>query len=218
MFLNPYKFLFYTFIVSRDHTAEDEVIKKRDATLQRVEGRINMGLERQINAIVLYVRYLLNTEQKKTDFKPDDDVFAVADITGACRLVSRYIAKQGTKIKESIDGSNLIAVMTELGNRLYNTILNHIRSFVYNEPGGMLLLTDVKEYTRSIERWEVPSVTKKFDTLPGLINLLVVKPENLQQACVASTLADTDRNLINSFIQLRQDFRGGKRNLAGIFH
>ncbi|KAE9550703.1 hypothetical protein FO519_006086 [Halicephalobus sp. NKZ332] len=205
-----------TGISTAEPKTEDEVIKKRDATLQRVEGRINMGLERQINLIVLYVRYLLNTEQKKTDFRPDDDFFAVADITPACRSVSRYISKQGAKIKESIDGSNLVAVMTELGTRLYNTILNHIRSFVYNEPGGMLLLTDVKEYTRSIEKWEVSSVTKKFDALPGLINLLVVKPENLQQACVASTLADTDKNLVNSFIQLRHDFKGGKRNL-GLF-
>uniref|UniRef100_A0AC34PUP0 Exocyst complex component 5 n=1 Tax=Panagrolaimus sp. JU765 TaxID=591449 RepID=A0AC34PUP0_9BILA len=199
----------------KDTMAEDEVMKKRDATLHRVENRINMGLERQINAIVMYVRFVLNTEQKKTDFRPDNDFF---DITTACRLVSRYVAKQGSKIRESIDGSNFVAVMTDLGERLYSTILNHIRSFVYNEPGGMLLLTDVKEYIRSIENWGVPSVTKKFNALPGLINLLVVKPENLQQASAAPALADTDRNLVNSFIQLRHDFKGAKRNLGGIFH
>lgn len=122
--------------------------------------------------------------------------------------------------------------MTELGNRFYNTILNHIRSFTYNEPGGMLLLTDVKEYkfvslfpifllfiryfSNCIDSWGMPSISRKFEVLPALCNLLVVKPENLDQACAASTLAEIDRNLIQAFIQLRQNFKGTKRNL-GIF-
>uniref|UniRef100_A0A914YTC5 Exocyst complex component 5 n=1 Tax=Panagrolaimus superbus TaxID=310955 RepID=A0A914YTC5_9BILA len=187
----------------KETSLENEVIKKRDATLQHVENRINIGLERQINIIVMYVRFVLNTEQKKTDFRPDSDSFSITDISKACQIVSKYIKRQGDQIKQSVDGSNLTTIMSELGNRLYTTILNHIRSFTYNEPGGMLLLTDVKEYNL------------KF--LPALCNLLVVKPENLDQACAAPTLGDIDRNLIQSFIQLRQNIKGTKRNL-GIFN
>uniref|UniRef100_A0AC35FQM4 Exocyst complex component 5 n=1 Tax=Panagrolaimus sp. PS1159 TaxID=55785 RepID=A0AC35FQM4_9BILA len=196
---------------------QNEVIKKRDATLQHVENRINIGLERQINIIVMYVRFVLNTEQKKTDFRPDSDSFSITDISKACQIVSKYIKRQGDQIKQSVDGSNLTTIMSELGNRLYNTILNHIRSFTYNEPGGMLLLTDVKEYNNCIDSWGMPALSRKFEVLPPLCNLLVVKPENLDQACAAPTLGDTDRNLINSFIQLRQNFKGPKRNL-GIFN
>uniref|UniRef100_A0A7E4UZB6 Exocyst complex component 5 n=1 Tax=Panagrellus redivivus TaxID=6233 RepID=A0A7E4UZB6_PANRE len=202
----------------KDSTVEDSVITRRDMTLQHVENRVNMGLERQINVLVAYVRYILNTEQKKTDFKPDSDYFTVTDSSNACRIVTRYLAKQGEKIRESVDGSNLTAVMNELGTRLYNTILQHIQSFSYNEPGGMLLLTDVKEYNQCIERWELsPATRKQFEALPALSNLLVVKPENLEQARTAPTLSDFDPLLINRFISLRLDTREKKRNLGGIF-
>lgn len=62
----------------RETNVEEQVISKRDQTLRNVEGRINMGLERQINALVGYVRFLLNTEQKKSDFKPEDENRAIS--------------------------------------------------------------------------------------------------------------------------------------------
>lgn len=30
-------------------------------------------MERQLNVIILYVKWLLTTEQKKSDFKPEDE-------------------------------------------------------------------------------------------------------------------------------------------------
>lgn len=47
--------------------------KKRDDCLHSVEGRLNLGLERQLNALIGYVRFLLSSEQKKSDFRPDDE-------------------------------------------------------------------------------------------------------------------------------------------------
>lgn len=52
---------------------EDSIAKKKENTLRNVENRVNLGLERQINAIIGYVRFILNTVQKKTDFKPEDE-------------------------------------------------------------------------------------------------------------------------------------------------
>lgn len=49
------------------------VVKKRDQTLTNVENRINLGLERQINCIIGYARFILTNEQKKSDFKPEDE-------------------------------------------------------------------------------------------------------------------------------------------------
>lgn len=37
-----------------------------------------MGLDRQINTLVGYTRFLLNTEQKKSDFKPEDERQAIS--------------------------------------------------------------------------------------------------------------------------------------------
>lgn len=57
----------------RDTNAEELVMRRRDGTLAHIESQLNKGLERQLNAIVAYVRFLLNTEQKKADFRPEDE-------------------------------------------------------------------------------------------------------------------------------------------------
>jgi hypothetical protein len=48
---------------------------------------MNLGLERQINILVGYVRFLLNTEQKKTDFKPEDESQTMTGRTNVSFLV-----------------------------------------------------------------------------------------------------------------------------------
>lgn len=52
---------------------EEAVQKKRDQTLNNAEDRLNLGLERQLNIVQSYAKYILTVEQKKTDFKPEDE-------------------------------------------------------------------------------------------------------------------------------------------------
>lgn len=49
--------------------------------MRSVENRVNLGLERQINAIIGYIRFILNTEQKKTDFKPENENMQINTIS-----------------------------------------------------------------------------------------------------------------------------------------
>lgn len=56
-----------------DTPIKDICIKKRADCLRSVENRMNLGLERQLNAVVGYIRFLLTNEQRKTDFCPEDD-------------------------------------------------------------------------------------------------------------------------------------------------
>jgi recyclin-1 len=73
----------------RDSNVEEKVLAKRDETLRNVESRMNLGLERQINVIVSYVRFLLNTEQKKSDFKPEDENRAISAHSNVCQGIRR---------------------------------------------------------------------------------------------------------------------------------
>jgi hypothetical protein len=51
-----------------------------------VEERINLGVRRQLNAIIAYVKYILNTNQKKSDFKPEENNYEMSTI---CSNVSQ---------------------------------------------------------------------------------------------------------------------------------
>ncbi|VDO17300.1 unnamed protein product [Brugia timori] len=70
---------------------EDICTRKRVDCLRNVENRINLGLERQINAVVGYIRFLLTNEQKKTDFRPEDENQMVTAMSNVSFILVIYI-------------------------------------------------------------------------------------------------------------------------------
>ncbi|KAI1714258.1 exocyst complex component sec10 domain-containing protein [Ditylenchus destructor] len=197
----------------RETQLELPVQKRRDQTLGNTEERLNLGMERQLNAVIGYVRHVLQTEQKKADFRPEEDDLANMDISvmsPACSTVAKFLSRVVECMKDGLDGGNLTTILNELGDRLYNAILNHVRTFSYNTTGAMLLLCDINEYKKCVNNWGVREVYKKFESLHALANLLVVVPDNLSEACSSQLLANMDRQLVNSFVQLRHDYKSAK--------
>ncbi|CAD5227094.1 unnamed protein product [Bursaphelenchus xylophilus] len=189
----------------RDTSVQERICSERDRTLLNVESRINLGLERQINALVLYVRFLLSTEQKRSDFKPEDENRPITSMSKACALVVRYVQSMYDRIRESVDGKNLTAVLTEFGNGLYREVFNHIKSFNYNPTGALLLVCDINEYTKCVSEWHIPEVRRQFECLHAISNLMIVRPDNLVEAVAAASLTEIDKNDVFSFLKLRED-------------
>lgn len=50
-------------------------MQKKKFILEDIERKINNGLDRSLNAIVMWVKVYLQSEQKKNDFKPETDDF-----------------------------------------------------------------------------------------------------------------------------------------------
>lgn len=68
----------------RNTKIEDLVVKKRNKILTNVENRINSGLERQLNCVISYAKFVLSNEQKKSDFKPEDesrDIYVMSKVS-----------------------------------------------------------------------------------------------------------------------------------------
>ncbi|MCP9260594.1 Exocyst complex component 5 [Dirofilaria immitis] len=150
----------------------DVCTRKRADCLCNVESRINLGLERQLNA--------------------------------ACALVVKYLSSEVQVIRDSLDGNNLTTLMLELGRRFYKVLLTHIYQFTYNSQGAMLLLCDINEYRKCVLGWKIPEIGEQFEALHALANLLVVVPENLNEACLSQLLFHTASNgLSNSQITLK---------------
>lgn len=53
-------------------------MQKKNVTLEQLESKLDAGLERSLSIIVSWVKLYLQTEQKKTDFKPEGDVDTLA--------------------------------------------------------------------------------------------------------------------------------------------
>lgn len=185
-----------------------DCLQKKKYLLEQIEFKLDTGLDRSINAIVGWVKIYLQTEQKKTDFKPETDLDTLA--SPACLAVVQYVGSMVERIRDSVDGKNVEALMTEFGARFHRVIYEHLQQFQYNSAGAMCAICDVNEYRKCVKEFKVPLVNTLFDTLHALCNLLLVKPENLKQVCTGDQLAGLDRSILLNFIQLRSDYKTQK--------
>ncbi|XP_078314099.1 exocyst complex component 5-like [Crassostrea virginica] len=183
--------------------------KKRDLRDQ-MESKIDSGLDRTLTAITGYVKYMLGAEQKKTDFKPDDDSAMLAMVSPACSKVAKFINGIHKNIRDSLDGKNVDVVLSELGVRLHRVLFEHLQQFQYNSLGAMLVICDVNEYRKCMKEFKIPMVSDLFEKLHALCNLLVVVPENLKEVCSGESLTGLDKSVLQAFIQLRTDYKTSK--------
>uniref|UniRef100_A0A8C4R944 Exocyst complex component 5 n=1 Tax=Eptatretus burgeri TaxID=7764 RepID=A0A8C4R944_EPTBU len=166
-----------------------------------------MPLIRTLNCMVGQMKQILNAEQRKTDFRPEDEGRVINQYTTACAKVCTYVRHQVERVRRSMDGKNVEAVLTELGLRFHRLIFEHLQQFVYSSNGGMLAICDLNEYRKSADDFQIPLVVQLFDSLHALCNLLVVAPDNLKQMCSGEQLTALDRNVLHAFVQLRVDYK-----------
>ncbi|KAL7992769.1 hypothetical protein Chor_017025 [Crotalus horridus] len=200
-------------LVSSSPKLSECLQKKKDIT-EQMEVKLDMGIDRQIrmtlNCMVGQMKHILAAEQKKTDFKPEDENNVLIQYTNACAKVCAYVRKQLEKIRNSMDGKNVESVLMEFGVRFHRLIYEHLQQYSYSCMGGMLAICDVAEYRKCAKEFKVALVLQLFDTLHSLCNLLVVAPDNLKQVCSGEQLAILEKNILHSFVQLRFDYRSAR--------
>uniref|UniRef100_A0A8C6HY32 Exocyst complex component 5 n=1 Tax=Mus spicilegus TaxID=10103 RepID=A0A8C6HY32_MUSSI len=187
-----------------------ECLQKKKEIIEQMEMKLDTGIDRTLNCMIGQMKHILAAEQKKTDFKPEDENNVLIQYTNACVKVCVYVRKQVEKIKNSMDGKNVDTVLMELGVRFHRLIYEHLQQYSYSCMGGMLAICDVAEYRKCAKDFKIPMVLHLFDTLHALCNLLVVAPDNLKQVCSGEQLANLDKNILHSFVQLRADYRSAR--------
>jgi recyclin-1 len=61
-----------------------ECLKKKRDLSEQLEFKLNNGLEKSLSAIVGWVKFILQSEQKKIDFKPETEDLVLATTTPVC--------------------------------------------------------------------------------------------------------------------------------------
>uniref|UniRef100_A0AAQ4PDT7 Exocyst complex component 5 n=1 Tax=Gasterosteus aculeatus aculeatus TaxID=481459 RepID=A0AAQ4PDT7_GASAC len=191
-----------------------ECLHKKKEVIEQMEVKLDTGIDRTINCMVGQMKHILATEQKKTDFKPEDENNVMIQYTTACSKVCAYVSRQVEHVRKSMDGKNVDTVLTELGVRFHRLIHEHLQQYSYSSMGGMNTLGYTAYVSSDITPkcivLQVPLVLQLFDTLHALCNLLVVAPDNLKQVCSGEQLTNLDRNLLHAFVQLRVDYRSAR--------
>ncbi|KAH7636226.1 exocyst complex component 5-like protein [Dermatophagoides farinae] len=209
--LNEKQFVNWVLPLISSTTKYSECIKRKREVYQQMEAKLNQGLEKSIASIIGWIKYLLQNEQKKTDFKPEqenDDIITTSTI--ACNKVVKFINFYHNRITKCLDGKNVQDVLTDLGVKIHRTINEHLQQYQFNFMGAMVVICDVKEYRNCIDKFKIPLLSKLFNILHALCNLLIVVPENLKQVSNGDQLVSLERSIIHSFIQLRADYKSAK--------
>lgn len=198
-----------------------ECVKRKRQVLDQLEAKLNDGLEKLLAVCTNWIRITLTNEQKKSDFKPENEELTLAVSTGACSKVCKFVTTVTGKILDCFDGENVSAVYIEFATRFYKIIYEHVQRFEFSSVGAMIAISDVKAYSSAIRITSkdistskaVPddsSVVEMFKLLHSLCNLWVVPPENLKQLCSDDGLSSVDRTILDAFVQLRADFRSSR--------
>ncbi|CAO1426337.1 unnamed protein product [Diamesa hyperborea] len=194
-----------------------DCMHKKRFCMETIESKLDTGLDRALNSIFLWVKIYLQSEQKKTDFKPESDIDTVAST--ACSAVVQFLNASIYQIKKTIDGENMTDMLQEFGIRFHRVIYDHLQQYQYNTLGAMVAICDVNEYRKCVRQLGDSLVAQLFDILHALCNLLLVKTENLQEVCSGETLNYLDKSVVLNFIQLRSDYKTIKQvtnNLKGM--
>ena len=87
---------------------------------------------RTFTAICNNLRHVLQTEQKKSDFKSDNN-----QMTNASGKVTKAVENYIGKLNSCLDGRNVNNALRELGIKFHRCIYDHIFRYEYNEMGGL---------------------------------------------------------------------------------
>nr|KAJ3421823.1 Calcium-binding protein 39 [Polyrhizophydium stewartii] len=171
-----------------------------------LEQKVNALLQGKIAVASAWLEVLLS-RQKKTDFKPRDDIVAVNTLaTPVCNQIVEYVRRIKDEAEESLDGENLEAYLTEIGVSLHSLLLDHFRRFPVSYAGGLVLTKDLAKYHEVIMTFKISLLEERFDMLKELGTVFIVKPENLKTVLNEGYLGRIELHLLYPYLSLRADW------------
>ena len=208
--------------VAGDHEVRMRCVKFKNAVMASLEAKFGRGLELTLVGMIGWLARLLELEQKKTDFRVDEDDPTALTVmtTPACDAVCAALDDFMGTIKTCLDGDNLDDFLLEFGLRVHRLILEHMRKFVFTTLGGLLLTRDLTKYQNAVLRFGVDrGLHAKFEMLRELGNVFIVRPDNLKQVLTEGHLKELDKSFVTQYLHQRVDYQSDNlvRNLEHKF-
>ncbi|CAG8562226.1 11518_t:CDS:10, partial [Ambispora gerdemannii] len=193
-----------------------ELIADKNKFMLVVENKINLAVQRIIDAILLRLGHILS-KQKKSDFKPKEDEVLTNLMTSPCDISVDFLKKVYANSNQFLDGKNLELFLTEVGMSFHSMLLDHLKKFSVSAAGGLVLTKDIAKYQETIALFKIPALDERFEMIRQLSNLFIVKPEILKSVLNEGYLAKIDTKYLHIYLQQRSDFKSaGIDQLIGI--
>ncbi|KAJ8330382.1 hypothetical protein BDV3_003129 [Batrachochytrium dendrobatidis] len=187
-------------------TLQREMMIFKNEFFSAIEEKLNAIMQRKIAVVASWMEVLF-ARQKKSDFKPRDDIVAVNTLsTLVCNQVVDFIQRVRDEAHVSLDGENLESYLTEVGTLLHCLLLDHFKKFPVSYAGGLVLTKDVSKYHEVIMTFKITLLDERFDMIKELGNMFIVKPENLKSVINEGYLGRIEMQLLHPYLSLRADW------------
>ncbi|OAF98900.1 exocyst complex component Sec10 [Paraphaeosphaeria sporulosa] len=187
-------------------TIRREIEKSATATMNTLESKLSNVLNITLTATLNWVAKCL-AQQKKTDFRPKDDMdlMAASSETPACQAVCQFLTRVATQATGALTGRNLSLFLSELALGLRSLVLGHLLKFTVSQFGGITVSKDMTRYADLIRTWP----TDPEDLEPGAMDVLVevgqlfiIKGDALKYKL---SLAGAEKGELKKYIRQRED-------------
>lgn len=195
-------------LLSSSLTVHKQSINQKAAMLSTIEQQVLGLLQKMLDTVLSSISKTLTKEQKNRDYRPKDESMMAdgTESSKACVLVCDIVRRHGQYAFQSLEGRNLDTYLREFGFAFYETVLDHLRKFVVNEVGALLLMKDIREYQETVQTFHLPVVEEKFEVLQHLVNIFAVPRESIPMLIADDPkLAAFPAKELDHFIRLRVD-------------
>ncbi|AGO13740.1 AaceriAGL130Cp [[Ashbya] aceris (nom. inval.)] len=191
-------------LLNNSPEAKKDIIKLANAYLKRAELAINIILEDTVQLVDQRFTNVLSKQNRK-DFVPRSQELLDQDTVPGSELVTLLYSIH-SQASRHLNNANLKSFLTEVGNTLYERLLQHYKKFYVSSIGGVIVTKDIIGYQNAIEEWGIEELDEKFALLRELANLFTVQPELLESLTKEGRLVNISRNIISEYISRREDF------------
>ncbi|AET39259.1 exocyst subunit SEC10 Ecym_4183 [Eremothecium cymbalariae DBVPG len=191
-------------LLNNSPQAKKSVIKLSNAYLRRSEVAINIILDDTVLFLDQKFNHVLSKQNKK-DFIPRSQELLDQDTIPGAELVAVLHAIH-TQVLRHLKNGNLESFLIEVGNVLYEKLLDHYKKFQVSSIGGVIVTKDIIGYQNIIEEWGIAELDEKFALLRELANLFTVQPDLLESLTNEGRLVSMERKIVTEYISRREDF------------
>jgi len=190
-------------------TVHRQIVEIKNEFISKMEQKLNIILQKQINCISNWLSVLLQ-KQRKNDFKPKEDSIISSSLcanTAACTSCVEFLEKTYRNMSKYLyKSTNFQSFIVEVGIIFFEMLLEHYKKYGTNNTGALILTKDIAAYRRLIEEWDIVSLAERYDMLVQLGNLFVIEPENIDSLITEGYLAKIEPYLLKPYLMIRSDW------------
>ncbi|KAJ2855670.1 F-box protein: endocytic membrane traffic, recycling ReCYcling 1 [Coemansia erecta] len=155
--------------------------QERKALEHAVDDSVAVGMDCVIEIILRQTQHILDTEQAAADYRPDTNLSLTLTPTLACTRAVQFLGESTTVLRSMTTQKQMREVfLGEIGCRLFNVLLEHIKRFQITEPGGFQLIADLNLYYDWAADNVDPETLRFFTALKDLANCFILAPRDLR--------------------------------------